>query len=337
MDAREGDYLETYEGPLFGVKGLMHPQDRIIAFIRYFPDKTGKRRKNNRFYRKVYSLSKRYVLLKKRYPQYLVYNPLFDETFCEVPVTDVKKHYRPSGKLRQLCNASRLDEVENLALKLAKNITAATGIPWNAIGISGSIMLGLHLPSSDIDAIIYGSENCRRAYSALKNLLNEEQGSFEPYTQKDLKTLFEFRSQDTRMSYGDFVRTESRKVLQGKFLQRDYFIRFVKDWSEVSDKYGDVYYANVGYARVQAMVVDDSESIFTPCTYKVENVRIIEGPQIGPPREIVSFRGRFCEQCRKGEFVIAQGKVEHVKHKEKNLEYFRLLLGNRPSDFMILV
>jgi predicted nucleotidyltransferase len=138
------------------------------------------------------------------------------------------------------------------------------------------------------------------------------------------------------MSFEDFVAVESRKVLQGKFMGRDYFIRFVKDWNEVGEKYGDVCYKNCGYAKIEATVVDDSESIFTPCTYKIENVRIVEGPEIQPIREIASFRGRFCEQARRGEVVIAQGKVEHVTDRRQNREYFRLLLGGKPSDYMVL-
>lgn len=52
--------------------------------------------------------------------------------------------------------------------------------------------------------------------------------------------------------------------------------------------------------------------------------------------EIASFRGRFCEQARNGETVIAQGKVEQVTDRKQNREYFRLLLGNKPSDYMLL-
>ena len=336
LRAREGDFIETSEGLIFDVKGLIHPPNRIVAFLRYFPDEEGKRKRNGTSYCKVYSLSKRYVLLMNKYPQYLFYDPIFDEELCEVTLNAVKKHHKPAINLRELYDSNKLDKTETLALQLSKLMKETARIPWNTIGISGSIMVGTHMANSDIDPVVYGSENCKKMYSALKELLSEEQEFLNPYNRKELETLFEFRSKDTIMDYEDFVRTESRKVLQGKFLQRDYFVRFVKDWSEVHEKYGDIQYTNVGYARVKATVVDDSESIFTPCTYKISNVRTLEGQQKEPLKEITSFRGRFCEQAREGEVIIAQGKVERIKHLKENTEYFRLLLGNKPSDFMIL-
>jgi predicted nucleotidyltransferase len=124
--------------------------------------------------------------------------------------------------------------------------------------------------------------------------------------------------------------------MQGKFLGRDYFVRFVKDWNEVKEKYGDVRYVNVGNARIEATVADDSESVFTPCIYKIGNVQVLEGPSVGHIEEIASFRGRFCEQARIGEVIIAQGKVERVTNTIRKREYFRLLVGNKPSDYVIL-
>jgi predicted nucleotidyltransferase len=55
-----------------------------------------------------------------------------------------------------------------------------------------------------------------------------------------------------------------------------------------------------------------------------------------PIHEIVSFRGRFCEQANIGEAIEAQGKVELVTNKKSGDEYYRLILGNKPSDYMVL-
>ena len=68
MKAREGDLIETDENLIFDVKGLVHPASRVVAFIRYFPDEKGKRTREGRSFGKVYSLSKRYALLKDKFP-----------------------------------------------------------------------------------------------------------------------------------------------------------------------------------------------------------------------------------------------------------------------------
>jgi predicted nucleotidyltransferase len=193
----------------------------------------------------------------------------------------------------------------------------------------------LYTQTSDIDPIVYGSENCYKVYSALGSLLGSKESPVRSYSLEELKKLFDFRSKDTAVRFEDFVRTESRKVLQGKFMGRDYFIRFVKDWNEIEEKYGAILYKPVGYAKIRATVVDDSEAIFTPCHYKIDNVKILEGTNIETIEEIVSFRGRFCEQARRGEAVIAQGKVEKLQ-KAGEREHYRLLLGNKVSDHMIL-
>jgi hypothetical protein len=336
MTTCEGDLIETFAGSIFDVKGLIHPPNRIIAFIRYFPTKEGKRERNGTVYGKVYSLSERYELLMKRFPQYLVYDEVFDETLSEVPVGDVKKLYRPIEKLRELRFTRKLDSLECKALQFVEFLREEANVPWKSIGISGSIMVGLHVANSDIDLIVYGSQNCRKVYSALGRMFKSGHVCVRPYTRDDLISLFGFRSKDTASDFQSFVRTESRKVMQGKFLGTDYFVRFVKDWNEINECYGDVQYKNMGAAEVKGTVADDSEAILTPCVYKVAGTQILDGLKVGHIEQIVSFRGRFCEQARVGEVIIARGKLERVIDKRLGLEYFRLLLGNKPSDFMVL-
>lgn len=336
MRAREGDIVETVDQILFDVKGLVHSLERVVAFIRFVPDPNGDRKRNEIAYRKVYALKERYALLERAFPQYLVYDPVFGERLCEVPVKAIEHHYRPAERLQDLLRSDELDEVESQALRFIRLLKKTASVSWSKLGVSGSILVKLHTPASDIDPIVYGSKSCHKVYSTLKSLLENEESPVRPYDSEELKRLFDFRSKDTLTAFEDFVRTESRKVLQGKFMGRDYFIRFVKDWNEVEERYGAVRYASEGYAKIRARVVDDSEAIFTPCRYKISGVEVLEGVHVEPIEEIVSFRGRFCEQARNGEVVVAQGKVERVQRVEKP-EYFRLLLGNKVSDHMILV
>ena len=252
---------------------------------------------------------------------------------------NVNKVYSPVEGLRRLKaegESGKLDGLEGAALQCLTVLKEEANVPWNSLGVSGSVLVGLHTLASDIDPVVYSVENCRKVHSTLKKMLEEGNTPFKRYNLEDLRKLFAFRSKDTFMGLEDFIKVESRKVFQGKFMDRDYFIRFVKDWDEIGEKYGDVRYRNCGYAKVEAVIVDDSEAIFTPCTYKIEDVKVFEGPKLEPIREIASFRGRFCEQARKGETVVARGKIEHVADQRSGEEYFRLLLGNKPTDYMIL-
>ena len=336
MKAREGDLIKTKSKVVFDVKGLTHPADKIVAFPRFIPTSQGTRHGKDATYGKVYSLGDRFKYLQENHPDLIVFDPVFGETMCEVPITDIAEHYKPEEKLWALRTSKDLTVLESKALQLAETLKKEAKIPWSSIGISGSIMAELTTEKSDIDPLVYGVENCRKAYAALQNLLKDKDSGFKPYTRAELRELFDFRSKDTQMSFEDFVLVESRKAFQGKFMRTDYFIRFVKDWSEVNEHYGDVCFKNSGYAKITAKIADSTDSLFTPCIYELENVRVVEGPKLQPIQEIVSFRGRFCEQAENGEAVEAQGKVELVTNRKSGGEYYRLILGNKPSDYMVL-
>jgi predicted nucleotidyltransferase len=336
MRAREGDLIKTENHVIFDVKGLVHPPNKLVAFPRYIPSPQGTRVSQKEVYGKIYSFSERFKFLEQNMPDLIVHDPVFDETLCEVPADIVEERYEPVEKLRLLRTSKALGGLERKALQLAEALKEAAAIPWSAIGISGSVLVGLYTSTSDIDPVVYGVENCRRAYEALESLLKDAASKFKPYSRGELLALFDFRSKDTIMSFEDFVRVESRKAFQGMFDGTDYFIRFVKDWSQISEQYGDVCYKNSGDAKITATIADDSEALFTPCIYRIENVKVAEGPKLEPITEIVSFRGRFCEQARKDEAVTAQGKVERVTDKRNTKAYYRIILGNKPSDYMVL-
>ncbi len=335
MRAREGDLLETQEGVIFDVKGLVHPPDRIVAFPRFVLSSHGDRKRKGDGYRKVYALLERYELVKERFPQYLVYDPVFGERLCEVLKEDVRQHYSPVSRLQELREGGRLDELETDALRLAEFLVEISSVPWNELGISGSLLATLHTPESDIDPIVYGRDNCILICKMLKSLIRDKKAPVRSYTERELRTLYDFRSRDTKVSFDDFVKTESRKTLQGKFLHRDFYIRCIKNRNEIGERYGDVIYRDVGYAKIKATVSDDSEAIFTPCRYSIDDVQLLEGIHVESIMEIASFRGRFCEQARKNETVIVQGKVEKVEKRNETTS-FRILLGGKPSDFMVL-
>jgi len=332
--AREGDFLETYAGLIFDVKGLMHPPGNVIAFLRYYPDPSGTRVRGGVRYSKVYSLKARLKLLEARFPEFLRYDEVFERTMSEVPVSRIKTHYEPSVYLRALSKRRDLDPVEQDAVDFANEIRREAGILKEAIGVTGSILVQLHGKDSDIDLVCYGSREARLVYSALGRLLEDPGSAIEPYGENGLQKLFTFRREDTELPYSDFVRVEARKKLQGTYRGRDYYVRILKGWIEIPYRYGELRYKPMGRTEITAVVSDDSESIFTPCKYPLREVHVSSGVDL-PIREVVSFRGRFCEQAKTGETVEAAGEVERVEGRFG--VYYQLILGSHKQDFLKVV
>ena len=331
----EGDLVETTDNLVFDVKGFLHPPDKVIAYVRFIPDVNGDRLKGDLRFKKIYSLSERDSFIKANYPIYIYYDSIFNREVEAVPINLVKMHYDPIRRtLQMMRDRESLDVMESLALSFVEYLSDISNVLVSKIGITGSLLVGLHKKSSDVDVIVYGRSNGYRVYSALREVLDES-NFVKKYDLNGLLTLYNFRFKDTRISFNDFARIELRKVLQGKVGGTDFYIRLVKDVNELDEKYGDNIFIPMGRCRIKARVIDSSEAIFTPCRYLLDDVHFIGGESVPNLIEIYSLRGRFCECAFKGEWIIAEGKIERVICKDGS-SYHRLYLGNSVYDFMIL-
>src|ERR1035437_9316070 len=161
---------------------------------------------------------------------------------------------------------------------------------------------------SDLDISVYGEQSCLVLHKALKRLLAQgKSGTISHLDPQGMEALYTERSGDTQMDYEDFFRSERDKVNQGRFCDRVYFLRFLKEPEETGVIYGDHRYTPLGRVEIQATVTDDHDAIFTPCCYSLADVRILHGSSTNHIREIVSYRGRFCDQARVGDPIQASG------------------------------
>jgi len=329
--AREGDFVESSDGLFFDVKGLLHPPDRIVAYLRYYPDKRGARSRGAVRYSKVYELSERLRLLEERWPWYLYYDDIQGRALQGVPRASVLNLHKPEQRLMALLRLRQKDALEASAARLVEVLARESGLPPARFGISGSLLVGLHRPDSDIDVVAYGAEVAKHVHATLLALLEEDE-CFHKYHTRDLKRLYVRRGLRHAIGFRDFALQERRKAFQGKFLDHEYFVRCVKNWREITERYGDVRYTPLGRCAISAQVLDDEESLMTPCTYLLERVRVLAGVRSRRPREIVSFRGRFAEQARIGERIVARGRLERVKSEES--QHFRLVVGESAADVL---
>lgn len=353
-DVIESHYLETHEGLFFAVKGLVHPPARFFACLRYAPDPDGERQRQGRRYRRLYHFADQERFLRVHHPRYLAFDPVCQTILQSVPRSSVRCVYDPRRRLQDLARERERDPVEEDALAFASLLQREAGIPWAGLGLSGSLLIGLHTPRSDLDISVYGSQNCYAVQRALRRLLGAPGGGeVRRLDPQGMEALYAERQADTHMSFTDFVRIERDKVIQGRFRDRPYFIRFLKDPAETGERYGDIRYTPMGRMGITATIADASEAIFTPCRYTLATVRLLDSalkPSVearpipptaplrteGPlPTEVVSYRGRFCEQAQVGDTVVAFGALEQVQAWDGRV-WHRLLLGNHPEDTMLL-
>ncbi|MEM3677577.1 MAG: hypothetical protein QW176_05480, partial [Candidatus Bathyarchaeia archaeon] len=147
----EGYFLGTSEGLIFEVRGHMHPRGYTVAYLRYAPYGALGRGASRRGFVKVYDLEERWRLLREGYPDYLRFDRAYGRVMQEVPDSKVEQIFDPKARLMELKRGRAGDRLESKALEMAEELAGAADVDLESIGVSGSILLGLHRGSSDLD------------------------------------------------------------------------------------------------------------------------------------------------------------------------------------------
>jgi predicted nucleotidyltransferase len=330
---REGDFVETVEGLIFDVKGLVHPPDRVIAFLRYYPSSSGNREREGRRYAKVYHLAERFDVLRQHYPQYLYRDPVFGRELQGVPESSIRRVYRPGEALARLRSMTMKDSLQQDVVTFAELVQKTARVPLESLGVSGSVQVDLHIPSSDIDLIAYGRRAGQAVQLALRQAHQSPELGVAGYNLDTYEQVYNLRWSGSGMPIETMFAVDGPKAMHGVFGGHHYFVRAVLDWAENREEYGQRTYYQLGHARARCRISNAADGIFTPCAYEVDHVRFLEGIKAGDVREIVSFRGRFCEQVERDETVMVNGTLEEVRVGKEH--WTRFLLGDDPRDMLI--
>jgi predicted nucleotidyltransferase len=323
LDLVEGDYIETVDGLFFAVKGVRHPKGVTIAYLRYIPDTKGDRKKGEKRYKRIYNLKTTEDYLAHNFPQYLNFIEEKGLILQSIPKDLISKIYKPRNRLIEILSSPSSD-LERAITKIIGAIIDQ-GVSKKNLGVSGSILIGLTRPESDLDLISYGMEEGRRVYKAIKKL--RKTNFIHPYDSKTVISVTYSRWEDTGLDLKPLRKIEEQKFLHGIFNGIDYFVRLVRTPKEMLEEVSKP----LAKVRLTATIVEAKNSIFTPCVYQIEGCKY-QGSNMPSASILLSYRGKFTEQAKEGDIIMAQGTLEEVK-TNKGIEH-RVVLGGI-GDYLV--
>lgn len=307
----EGYYLKV-GGDIYAVKGVLHPPGKVIALPVYIREEGEK-------YRRVRSLREALGYLEKNKTLYLEYLDFTGQRTPLIPLNDADEVYDPLEFGRADTEAGRY------ALMLKEMIESLTKIK---VGVTGSILLGLDGPESDIDLIVYGLHSGEKFIDILRDLRRKD--IVKPVSTVDW--LIKTRT-DSLTSPEEWLKLESRKTLTGVFKNRLYTCKIVplpsEYWEDASQMVKEI-----GRASIICRVIDPRFGKTTPNLYLVKVLEVINGDRLARnASQIMSMRSRFAELASGGDIVKVEGRLEEVNVLGK--KFHRIFIGNDERDKLI--
>lgn len=279
MRARIRDFFETKQGWIFAVADYSHPQG-LRSLLRYVPDPQGEREADGRRYRKV-DFDESFEFLRRERPDWV-------KDLHIVPESDAQRIYQPSEGLKSVAG-------QDSRVKKIAGILARDGVPWAEMGITGSMLVGLHGPASDIDLVVYGPW-WWKARDILARAKAE--GEVQELDEATWRKIYSKRRPE--IGFDEFVLHEARKGNRGMICGTYFDLLFTRSWSEIRAARPQPGRA-VGRCKITARVTDADFSFDSPAVFKIDHEEV---------KQILCYSHTYAGQALAGEIVEAAGVLE---------------------------
>jgi len=198
--------------------------------------------------------------------------------------------------------------LQKMALELIGMLSRESDVHKEDFGIHGSIALNMHAPESDIDFVVYGSNNFREVEATIAHLVNEG-----------------------ALSYIINNRLDAARKFQGRYNKKIFMYNATRKPEEVKTKYGTHRFSSLAPMHFQCTVSDDTEAMFRPATYRIENYQPIDAESELPidkiPDRVVSNIGCYRNVARKGGEIKVSGTLERVESIKTGEIFYQVVVG----------
>jgi hypothetical protein len=260
---------------------------------------------------KVYTAQNYQMLLKnfrKKFPNYVFFCPFREKEIISTPLKSIKKVYIPKISLCSLKKNRRKDKLLVIAYNLILMLSNESGISLENFGLQGSIALKMHTPRSDIDIVIYGSNNFRRLEETIEKIAEK----------KVVNYVFTNRLDMARRS-------------KGRYLTKLFMYNAVRKSEEVDSNYGMYKYKPISPVKFSCRIKDDREGMFQPAIYEIKDYESANASSMLTrdkiPRLIVSMISCYRNVAKKEDRVEVSGTLEQVENLEAGKKYYQVVVG----------
>ncbi|MCD4703762.1 MAG: DNA polymerase subunit beta [Methanosarcinaceae archaeon] len=281
IKTRLRDFIVTKEDWIFAVADYFHP-DGIRSILRYVPDEDGERELNGVRYKK-YDFDVAFEYMQEHRPEWV-------QDVHIVPEDQVKKVLHPSDIISKYVT-------EDPRVRAIVQTLLEAGIPESKMGLTGSLLPGLKIASSDVDFVVYGNAwfDARDAVAKAKS----EDGAIEDIDEDMWQRIYDKRVPE--ISFDEFKLHEMRKGNRGMVDGTYFDLLFVRDWEQIKSPICRG--KDIGPMTIEARVTNADLAFDSPAVYKVDHEEI---------DHVLSYTHTYAGQALAGEIIEARGIVERV-------------------------
>jgi len=326
----DGDTFLTSDGFIMNTFGYEHSGTHVFAFLKYIPakykdlfnvemlERTWHYNQTELFRAEKLYTAKNYQsfieTFRKNFPDYIVYDKNRDKEVISAPLNRIEEVFVPRDRLVWLQNLPQKDDLQSKALDLISLISRESKVPLSDMGLHGSLALNMHAPHSDIDFVVYGTDNFRQVEAAIEKLVNN----------------------NNQLTYIIGNRLDAARKFQGRYQGKIYMYNATRQFNEVTTKLGQYKYTPLAQIQFQATISNDRETMYRPATYKISNYKPSNPESELPidkiPTQVVSNIGCYRNIAKQGKEIKVSGKLEKVEATTNNQVFYQVVVGTATSE-----
>ncbi len=278
LRTRLRDFIVTNDDWIFAVADYCH-EGGIRSVLRYVPDPQGTRGINKRF-RKL-DFDDAFAFMRKARPEWV-------SDVHVVPWDSVKEILAPDKRLPSIIKKN--EKVKAIVRTLKEHV------PLHKMGVTGSLLAGLEIESSDIDFIVYGS-----SWFKARDIIKQEKEKKDPIREISDEMWHDiYKKRRPELQFDEFMLHEVRKGNRGMVGGTYFDLLYVRDWKDLVPCLRGT---DIGNKTIEATVTNADYAFDSPAIYKIDH------PEIS---YVLSYTHTYAGQALVGERIEARGMVEIV-------------------------